>query len=457
MLERLYIKNQLSFKECDLEFGKGLIAFSGPSGAGKSVFMQAILSLFGLEEAKAKSVEATLNVKLDLEEYGIESDEINIFKYTKTKSVRYFINANSVSKKMMSKISKSFINYLSIKESNEFENENLLNLLDAIIAKEEPLHVKNVDSYKEKFKEYLKLKIKLDEIEEKERKIEELKEFASFEIAKIDEVSPKIGEDEELMSLKKELSRKEKISEALEKANAIFEHESSVYEFLSLSNKESSFFDEALNELRVILEDERARLDDLEDVDVESLLDRIEKISSLKSRYGSIEEILEYREKKIKELEEYENISFKKSSLEKECKERFSELEKLSFEISNKRESYLKNINEKINGYLSMLYMPKVSVKRSSVDLYELGSDMLEVELKEVNIKKISSGEFNRLRLAFIATSSEYLMDKRGILILDEIDANLSGKESMSVAKVLKNFPKIIRYLLFLISLSFQV
>jgi DNA repair protein RecN (Recombination protein N) len=450
MLERLYIKNQLSFSECDLKFGKGLIAFSGPSGAGKSVFMQGILSLFGKSEAIASLVEATISTKLNLEEYGIECDEVNIFKYTKTKSVRYFINSNSVSRKMMSEISDSFINHLNIKEINEFENENLLNLLDAIVAKKEPLHVERVSSYKEKFKEYLKLKAELDDIEEKERKIEELKEFISFEIAKIDEVSPKVGEDEELMSLKKELSKKEKISEALNKANTIFEYESSVYELLSLIDKESSFFDEAMNELRVIIEDERARLDDLEDVDVDGLLDRIEKISSLKSRYGSIEKILEYKENKVKELREYENISFKKSSLQKECKKRLSELEELSLQISNKRDEYIKSINKKINSYLDMLYMPKVEVKKDIVSLYEFGCDFLRVKLNEVNIKKISSGELNRLRLAFIATSSEYLMDKRGILILDEIDANLSGKESMSVAKVLKQLSK--NYQIFAIS-----
>ncbi len=82
-----------------------------------------------------------------------------------------------------------------------------------------------------------------------------------------------------------------------------------------------------------------------------------------------------------------------------------------------------------------MLYMPKIDIVMSQVELYELGVDSLHVELGRVNIKKISSGEYNRLRLAFIATSSEYLMSSGGVLILDEIDANLSGKESMRCCK----------------------
>jgi len=438
MIERLHIKNQLSFEECDLRFGKGLIAFTGPSGAGKSVFMQAILSLFGHGEANASSVEATITDKVDLEEFGLQSDEVNVFKYTKSKSTRYFINTGSVSRKSMSQITSSFINYLSVRDSEEFENERLLTLLDALIGKEKSLHVTSVKEYKKLFFDYKKQKEKLDIIEQKEKKIEELKEFASFEINKIDEISPKIGEDKELMSIKRTLSKKEKIQESLNSANSIFESESSVSELLNLIEKDSGFFDEAINELRAIIEDEVDRLNDLDEQDVESLLERIEKISSLKSRYGSIEEILEYKDKKKQELEEYENISFEKEKLIKECEEKLEILEQKADEISHLRAQYISTLNGKINSYLVMLYMPKVNLLNQKVELDEWGQDSLYVELGRVNIKKISSGEYNRLRLAFIATTSEYLLDSGGILILDEIDANLSGKESMSVAKVLK-------------------
>jgi len=46
------------------------------------------------------------------------------------------------------------------------------------------------------------------------------------------------------------------------------------------------------------------------------------------------------------------------------------------------------------------------------------------------------------LRLAFLATRQEYLQSDGGVLILDEIDSNLSGKESMSVANVLLKLSK---------------
>ncbi|HIP31068.1 MAG TPA: chromosome segregation protein SMC [Sulfurospirillum arcachonense] len=448
MIERLHVKNQLSFKDVDVSFGEGLIAFTGPSGAGKSVFMQAILSLFGQSDANASSVEAVITDKIDLEKFGLQSDEINVFKYTKEKSTRYFINTQSVSKKSMSEISNSFLNSLAVRDSEEFENERLVTLLDALIK--EPLHVEQVEEFTGLFLEYKKLKNRLENIEEKERKIEELKEFASFEISKINDVNPQIGEDEKLMSFKRSLSKKEKIEESLEKANTLFDFEINVNEFLSLVEKDSGFFDESMNELRAIIEDERDRLNALEDQDVEALLERIEKISSLKNRYGSIEDILEYRDKKKKELEEYENISFEKAKLVSTCKEKLDILKTKSQLLSQRRVESLKALNQKIDGYLEMLYMPKVNIVMSEIELYEKGFDSLHVELGRVNIKKISSGEYNRLRLAFIATTSEYLLDVGGVLILDEIDANLSGKESMSVAKVLKILSK--KYQIFAIS-----
>jgi len=450
MIERLHVKEQLSFKEVDLDFGEGLIAFTGPSGAGKSVFMQAILSVFGQGEANASSVEAVVTDNIDLEKFGLECDEINVFRYTKSKSTRYFINSSSVSKKVMAEVSSSFLNSLAVRDSEEFENQRVISLLDALIAKKTASHTNDVLDFEKKFLEYRDVKSKLESIEEKEIKIEELKEFASFEISKIEEVNPKVGEDEELMSFKRSLSKKEKIEESLEKANAIFDFESSVNEFFNLTGKDSSFFDESMNELRAIMEDERDRLNTLEEQDVEALLERIEKISNLKSRYGSIEEILDYRDKKRKELEEYENISFEKAKLISTCKEKLDELNTKAKILSARRVDSLKILNQKIDSYLEMLYMPKVNIVIDEVELYEKGSDFLHVELGRVNIKKISSGEYNRLRLAFIATTSEYLLDVGGVLILDEIDANLSGKESMSVAKVLKILSK--KYQIFAIS-----
>ncbi len=450
MIERLYIKNHLSFKEVELNLKKGLILFSGSSGAGKSVLMSAVLSLFGYEDVKASVIEATVPVKLSLESYGLEEDEPNVFRAVKTKSARYFLNNQTLSKKRMNLISKKFINYLSLRESNEFEDGSLLEVLDRVSQTEESLHVKELEEYGALFGEYTVLKDELEDLSSKEKKIEELKEFIKFEISRIDEVDPKVGEDEELLRIKRELSKKEKIEETLREASAIFDYESKVSEALKLIQKESSFFDETMNELRALFEMQSERLQDLEDIDIEEVLERLEKISSLKSRYGEIEDILEYKDRKTQELKRYENITFEKRELEKRYDSLKNRLNSVAESLSKRREKYLYILEDKINSYLQMLYMPKIRVSLKEVPIGVNGKDMVELSLKGIDVKKISSGEYNRLRLAFLAVRSEYFQQDGGVLILDEIDANLSGKESMSVAKVLEFLAN--RYQIFAIS-----
>ncbi len=74
----------------------------------------------------------------------------------------------------------------------------------------------------------------------------------------------------------------------------------------------------------------------------------------------------------------------------------------------------------------------------------------LFLKLNAVNLQTISSGEFNRLRLALLTSMSEVDIVNNGILFLDEIDANLSGKESSAIAKVLMELSK--SYQIFAIS-----
>ncbi len=438
MIERFHLKEHLSFKEVTLEFNKNLVIFTGPSGAGKSILMEALLTLFGLKECDAKGIEASLNLKINLDNWGIEEDEPNIFRYAKDKSARYFVNNQQVSRKNIKLIGSSFINYLTLREFKEFENEQLLTLLDAIVLKENKSYQKTVTSFESNYQNFLSSKRDLKKIEEEEKKITDLKEFAAFEISKIEGINPQVDEYKTLMLQKKELSKKEKIENALAEASDIFELESKVTDALSLLEVESSFFDESLNELRVTFENATERLNELSDLNIEEMLERLENLSSLKTKYGSIEGSLEYLAKKKEELSRYENIEFEKSTLEKKVKEFKQKVDEAATIMTQKRSTALKTLSLRVEHYLSLLYLENVTFKLQRSELHEMGYDQITVTLKNTDLNKVSSGELNRIRLAQLAASSEFIHDKGGILILDEIDANLSGKESMSIAKVLK-------------------
>ncbi|WP_228568400.1 AAA family ATPase [Campylobacter sputorum] len=435
MIERLYIKDCLTFNEVDLKFSSGLNVFTGVSGAGKSVLFNAFLGAFGLKDSEAKLAEANVDYKFDMMEFGLENDEINSFKMLKDKSVRFFINSQLVSKKNVASIAKEHIKYLNAKENGEFENDKLLEVLDAICMKKDLKYKEILVNFKVNYEEYSKILKELNKIELEESKIEELKEFAKFEISKIDEISPKIGEYDELMEIKKKLSKKDKIIEFWNKAENIFNYESAVVEALRLSDKDSAFFEDSMNELRNIKES--LNLNELDDIDIEHILDRIELLSSLNRRYGSIEEALNVLEKRKQELAHYEDISFEKENLQKKLKSAKNVVDELALEISKARKSSLDEFVSVLNDFLSKLYMNEVSVSIEQKELDDSGLDEVLIEHSGVDIKKLSSGETNRLRLAFIALRCVVTKKGNGVILLDEIDANLSGKEAMSIANVL--------------------
>ncbi|MDR2100211.1 MAG: chromosome segregation protein SMC [Campylobacteraceae bacterium] len=438
MIESFYLKEHLSFAEERLGFKNGLIVFSGPSGAGKSIFFNALLSVFGFNTSDAAVLEAVSDNELPLEEYGLEKETPIIFKSIKQKSVRYFVNSQNISQKALKQLAMNFISYLSLRDTGEFENSSLLALLDAFAAKNESSHEEKITSYKECYEKFTQAKNALEKIKAEESKINELKEFAAYEINKIEAVNPKTGEDEELMEFKKRLSKKEKIKEALAAAEVIFESERSVNNALDLIGQENALFDEAMNFLRGVFESETQKMNELEDVDIESVLDRIEQISALKNRFGNIEQIREHLKKRKDELAYYENISFEKKSLEAKYEKFAKELENAAFELSSSRRQFLKPLEDIINDYLEKMYLKPCSINISQTPPYDLGIEEMSVTLQNIDIKKVSAGEFNRLRLGFIAAANEIKSNSGGVLILDEIDSNLSGKESMSVANVLR-------------------
>ncbi|MBS4241087.1 AAA family ATPase [Campylobacter vulpis] len=448
MISRILMKENLSFKEANLKLSGGLTVFSGLSGAGKSVLFRGILATFGFGESEAKFVELELDDELDLESFGIESESENVFKMLKEKSTKYFINNQSIGKKSLQNLSKSFIKYLSVKDNNEFSNEKFLTLLDTLESAKNPNFNELKENFKQIFQAYSENSLKLNKVLEEEKRVEELKELAQTQIEKISKINPKPGEYEELLKLKKRLSKQDKIEEAWGKANGIFEYEKAVLDALNLSEVDANFFSECFNELRIIAENQK--MEEL-DFDIEALLDRISDLSYLIKRYESIEGALETLELKKKELEHYENLSFEKKELELTSQKLKEKLEKKAQILSEARLRNLGVLQDFLNDYLAKLYMKNLRLECVQNDeMSLLGRDEIKLSVSETKLKNLSSGELNRLRLAFIATECKILNAGRGIIFLDEIDANLSGKEAMSIAKVLEELSRF--YQIFAIS-----
>jgi DNA repair protein RecN (Recombination protein N) len=438
MIERFYLRNNFSFEKVDLEFQNGLILFTGSSGAGKSVLLNAILSTIGQKEVYSEIAEVTFDRTLNLEEFGIDSDEITVFKQMKKGRLRFFINSQNIPKKSVSEIGKLFITHLNPREVVEFESEYILEILDSMGNYRDL-----INSYKSEFEKYENLKYKISKIESDISILSEREDFVKFEIERIEKVAPEDGEDEELQLTKKRLSKKEKIEEYISESETIFEKRRTVLEVFDLMGfeKEVSEIEDFFEHLKARFEEIIDELSELDEFDVEELLDRIEKISDLKTKYGSIHEALLYVEERKLELQKVSELRKELVELELEKEAISAELQQLGLEISEKRKEQSPNFRKNLDENLELLNLGVSQLYNKRVSFHKNGIDFISLSIENTPVLKLSYGEQNRVRLA-ILTLKTVFGNGSGTLFLDEVDANLSGDESMRVAKVLKKLSK---------------
>ena len=451
MIKRLYLRELVTFDEVELEFDKGLVVLTGPSGAGKSVLMSAILSSFGhTTQGTASLCELNLAKPAGLQSdvYALE-DDLTI-KTLKKEKLRYFIEGQNISKKALAELFSPYVKYLSVRDKGGFDSESLLEMIDSSLLAKDKNYKKSLKEYKKRYANYKTKAAELKKIKEDEAKLAELIEFATYEVEKIEGINPHPDEEEELLKVKQQLSRIDKIKDAMLSASEIFASENSVEEVYRLLDKDSSAFSEMMNQLRADFEDTEALADELEEVNVEEVLDRLSDLTTLKNRYGSIEEALVYKEVKKEELSGYQNIAQDKSMLESFLALEFTELTIVGSRLSQSRKQEALVLESLLRAYLETLKLPALSFVFESISLDERGIDKVEVTLGSSKMATLSGGEFNRVRLALMAASINNKNQSQGVLILDEIDANVSGDESIAIATMISKLSSV--YQIFAIS-----
>jgi len=450
LIDRLYAKDLLGFESVELEFDGGLVVFSGPSGAGKSVLMGAVLASFGLSNVESSLCEVELVKPNDLESEQFDLDDELAIKSIKKDRIRYYINEQKISKKTLKELFAPYVNYLSVRDSGGFESQKLLEMIDAFAISLDETYQNKMADFVQRYEIYQEKLSKLEKILEDEKRLSDLVEFAKFEVNKIDEIAPKVGEEEELLQIKKQLSKVDKINEAASKAEEIFVYEDSLSRLFELTDKDGSYMWDALNQLRSDIEQSRDLASELEEMDVEQMLDRLEKLNELKNRYGSIQEALDYREQKYQELSNYEHIESDKSELEEFVQKEKAELETIAMWMHQKRIDYSAKLSDRINDYLARLKLPKMQFVIQKCGLGVGGMSNADIALDGSSSATLSGGEFNRLRLSMMVASLESSSQNQGVIILDEIDANVSGDESIAIADMISKLSK--RYQIFAIS-----
>jgi DNA repair protein RecN (Recombination protein N) len=437
LIRRVYIKELVGFEEVNVDFNNGLVVFTGPSGAGKSVFMSAILANFGYttpSQASVCSVELEKPDTLLLDSFMLE-EELTV-KGIKKGSVRYYLNEQKISKKSLKSSFAPYVQFLSVRDKGSFESEKLLQLLDSGLNVNHETFATQKEHYQKRFHTYQEKKKLLTELQSDDQALMERLEFARFEIEKIERIQPKVGEDETLLEQKQMLSKVDKIKDALEKVEPLFMYEEGIYELYKLLGKEVEEVSELFNQIRMSVDEATEQSAELEELNIEEILDRISDISSLQKKYGSIEEALVYKEEKYQEIAKFENLEQDRSELETFIIEEEGALKALAEELTQLRTLHAKELEGKIADYLQALKLPALTFEFSTTTLGIEGVDKIDILLNNSHAHTLSGGEFNRVRLALLAASM--YEQSGGVLILDEIDANVSGDESIAIAQMLK-------------------
>ena len=463
MITKLSIESSPIFGNLELRFREGFCVFSGASGSGKSVLMESLLSCFGLREPNAPNIETDLLLSpAFLEQLGLEGELLNI-KIVKKDKTRYFVNFAPIAKKTLSDLLGQHIKHIHSRGGDELDLCSLVSLLDSYCEKSHPTHKETLQNLSAEFGALKEAKSALKDLELKESHTAQLKEIAEFEINKISSLNPKEGEYENLLALKKTLSHKEKIKEAIAKAQEAFSHTNEILSALNTLNikqdlqenqaqenqaDEANEIDEvrthlsqSLNDAQSLLEREQSRLDELDEIDSEAMLHRISALSELIHRYGSISNALNALESKKAELETLQNFESHKKQLHSQITTLQSSLKSLCESLNQNRAKSLPALQSHLEQLCSELKLPSPSVSLNPKELDSSGDLGVEIRLANSSIDTLSAGEFNRLRLAIMCLRAR-LNKAQGVLILDEIDANLSGEESEGVAKVLKELSK---------------
>jgi DNA repair protein RecN (Recombination protein N) len=287
LVTRLYLRDLLTFDEVELEFAQGLVVFTGPSGAGKSVLISAILSSFGYSvKGVAALCELQINKPKELqnEAYFLE-EEIHI-KTLKKEKLRYFIDAQSIPKKVLLSMFSPYVKYLSVRDQGGFDSSALTEMIDRMLATSDKAFVKMLKTYRKRYTHYRQKYEMLKTIQKEEKDLAEKIEFVQYEIEKITSIDPKPGEEEALLQTTQHLSRLDKLIEALQPAVDIFRYESWVDEVYRLLDKEPAAFSETMNQLRADFEESRYLADTLEEVDIEEVLERLSVLTTLKTVTG---------------------------------------------------------------------------------------------------------------------------------------------------------------------------
>ncbi|HVI42149.1 MAG TPA: AAA family ATPase, partial [Anaerovoracaceae bacterium] len=371
MISHIRIKDFAIIDTVEIDFHKGLNIITGETGAGKSIIIEAVSLALGsradtafIRSGKDKAV-VQMIADLEGEEYIItrelSANGKNVCK----------INDEIVTLAQLNKLCKRLADV-----HGQYDHQSLLNSEN---------HLKLIDTYHDNvitpvrdtvsdlYQKYSDTNHELASILSNQADAERKRDFMRFELSEINAAKPYPGEDVELSQKLNLLQNSEKIFQNLSNIYEILYEASpsavdGIGKSLHMLQEISSFSDE-INAFHEALSDVYYKIEDFtseirkykEDISfspelLEETINRLNTLDSLKRKYGgSIEKVLEYREKITLDLEKIDNIDSIKVKLTLALSEYEKKLSIASRELTALRKKSAKDIEKHINEELKEL------------------------------------------------------------------------------------------------------
>ena len=474
MLLEIMIKNFAIIEEISLNFENGMTVLTGETGAGKSIIIDAMNLMLGARASsevvrhsasKAEiqgffSIEQNPALVSILEDNGIPVEDELIIRR------EIFQNGRSVSR-----INGQMVNLTTLKAVGHFlvdihgkhDQEELMKpalhitMLDAFGDKK---FFQTKKEYQEYFDRYRELRKAVLEKQKNEQEHKARIEMLAFQIAEIEAVSLKSGEDLALMQERDKLLNHKQIADTLTNAYVMLDNE----DFSSLSNVRSAMNDLQsleeydsdykelsgnLSEAYYVLEDVTKQLGDfLDNLDfdagrLQEIEHRLDTINAITRKYGgTVDDVLDYLENSSKEYNLLTGNSSSSDAMEQELKQLEKDLLASAETLQTARHQIATALEAEIKSELCDLYMDKADFKVTFTKgkFNRDGNEQVEFYIStnpgegfKPLVKVASGGELSRLMLA-IKSAFARKEDKTSI-VFDEVDTGVSGRVAQAIAQ----------------------
>ncbi len=478
MLQELRINDLALISSLELDFSAapaGLIVFTGETGAGKSIILQAVHLLTGgrasatlvRSGSQQAAVEASFDISRQpellalLREYSLDSSGDCILRRVITSKgrSRFFINDR-----------------LSTARTAADLTENLVNIAgqhDQQLLLRSSAHIDFLDGYGgllEQRQQYSRLHEqrrrllrRLCQLREQEQHKEQQRDFFSFQLREIRQAGLLPGEEEGLIQERDRLRFSSTLVELAGTSCQLLREQ--VREHLSLIRKNMEQAAELDAEVKALADRIVSACFEIEDLEgcledyarsipsdqgrMEAIADRLAKIRQLQRKYGpTVEEVLAFAEKIGEELNLLDHLEQEISSLEQELSTVETVLRTRAEALSQARRQAGERLAQAMQTELISLsfLQARFAVSIVPADSFD-GSGLLADGMDRVEFlfsanpgeplkpltEVVSGGELSRLMLAMKCLFAR--QDRVETVILDEIDAGISGEAASAVAR----------------------